>query len=400
MNRIVRLTALLLTVAALAACGEASVPATEEPLPADAIALDYYRGHYYFDAAVCDSLPARLVFDTGATGLCVDSTWLARSGWKPRRLGQARLSGAGSATESVPLLLDTLAFRVDTLRLESRHTAVVDLKSILGRRADGIFGPDYFAGRCVLFDLGRGYMRGIDADTLAAAGFSRAETQRRGNDLFVRVRVRFDAARVVEGWFLLDTGCGSELVVNAPAARRAGLDGYEGRRLCYATVAGGIGGASEIEICRADSVAFGGRTLAGVPVGISRNASGYLSREDVAGVIGNKLLERFLFAIDFAASVLWLRPAEGCYAPFAYEAAGIGTIDRTDSCAGWVVTGLCDGIAPEGLRPGDTIVACDGLPLAGGADLDSLLRRPGGHRIETVRGSGRTHYDVETKERL
>ena len=53
-----------------------------------------------------------------------------------------------------------------------------------------------------------------------------------------------------------------------------------------------------------------------------------------------------------------------------------------------------------GAAAADTIVACDGLPLAGGADLDSLLRRPGGHRIETVRGSGRTHYDVETKERL
>ncbi|HBX90900.1 hypothetical protein [Alistipes sp.] len=56
--------------------------------------------------------------------------------------------------------------------------------------------------------------------------------------------------------------------------------------------------------------------------------------------------------------------------------------------------------ATEEPLPADTIVACDGLPLAGGADLDSLLRRPGGHRIETVRGSGRTHYDVETKERL
>jgi hypothetical protein len=36
-----------------------------------------YNGHLYFDALVGDSLPARLIFDTGATGLYVDSLWLA-----------------------------------------------------------------------------------------------------------------------------------------------------------------------------------------------------------------------------------------------------------------------------------------------------------------------------------
>ena len=50
-----------------------------EPLPKDAIAFHYNGGHLYFDATVCDSLPARLVFDTGATGLYVDSLWLTQS---------------------------------------------------------------------------------------------------------------------------------------------------------------------------------------------------------------------------------------------------------------------------------------------------------------------------------
>lgn len=72
----------------LAACGGAGVqhsaaPPDSELLPEGAVAFRYHRGHLYFDATVCDSIPARLVFDTGATGLYVDSLWLARSGVAP-----------------------------------------------------------------------------------------------------------------------------------------------------------------------------------------------------------------------------------------------------------------------------------------------------------------------------
>ncbi len=402
MKRALLHAVLLLTCMLSAGCvgRSASDNAEAEPLPAGAVPFGYNRGHIYFDARLCDSLPARLIFDSGAVGLHVDSLWLVRSGLQLRRLGRAHLRGAGERGQEVSLVLDTLSFGVDTLRLESCMTPVFDLKSLLGRQADGIFGVDYlsrFAESCVLFDLRQGYLQAVNPDTLAEAGFRRIPAVKQGDNLLVEASVQFDDKRVVTGRFLLDTGCGTTLIVNAPAARKADFAGYAGRKVRYTTDAGGVGGDSKSEMCRVAAVEFGGRTFASVPVSVSCDVSGYLAREDVAGVIGNPLLERFVFAIDFAAPALWLHPVETCDERFSCETAGFTAIDRTDICDGWVVTGLFDGIAPAGLRTGDTVVGWDGMPL-----VDGWMQKPGHHRIEVVRDVENMNYEyeIEIKEIL
>ena len=134
MRRTLRTAVLLLGAVLSAGCGGAPSPADAggDALPEGALPFDYCRGHLYFEARLCDTIPARLIFDSGAAGLHVDSSWLSRSGWSPRRLGRANLEGAGRQRREVPLVLDTLSFAVDTLRLESRMTPVHDLKAILG----------------------------------------------------------------------------------------------------------------------------------------------------------------------------------------------------------------------------------------------------------------------------
>lgn len=400
------LFAILLSVCVLSVgCGGTSASGTvePEPLPDGAVPFDYHRGHLHFDARFCDSIPARLIFDTGAVGLHVDSLWLACSEWSPRRLGRANIWGVGSQRKKVQLILDTLTFDVDTLHLESRMTSVLDLKAIAGRQADGIFGLDYlnrFADSCVLFDLRRGYMRAVNPDMLADAGFRRFPLDKQGDFLLVDACVRFDDERVVDGRFLLDMGCGTTLIVNTPAAREADFSGYAGRQVHYATIAGGVGGESETDICRAATVDFGGQTFAAVPVSVSCDDSGYLAKEDVKGVIGIQLLDRFVFAVDFATPALWLHWTEACDEPFPYETAGFTAIDRTDICDGWVVTGLFDNIAPAGLRTGDVVVGWDGEALALHAHADSLMRISGRHSIEVKREGKNADYEIEIKEVL
>ncbi len=405
MKRTLLSTVSLLFCVLAVGCGGTSASLTDgaEPLPDGAFPFDYHRGHLYFDARFCDSFPARLIFDTGAVGLHVDSLWLVCSGWSPRRLGRANIEGAGSQRKEVQLILDTLSFDVDTLHLESRMTSVLDLKAIAGRQADGIFGLDYlnrFADSCVLFDLRRGYMRAVNPDTLADAGFRRFPLEKQGDFLLVDACVRFDDERIVDGRFLFDMGCGTTLIVNTPAAREADFSGYAGPRVHYATIAGGVGGESEADICRAATVDFGGRTFAAVPVSVSCDDSGYLAREDVKGVIGTQLLDRFVFAVDFVTPALWLRRTEACDERFSYETAGFTMIDRTDICDGWVVTGLYDNIAPAALRPGDVVVGWDGEALVSNAHADSLMRVSGRHRIEVKREGKNADYDIEIKEVL
>lgn len=387
----------------LAACGGAGVqpPAAPAPelLPEGAVAFRYHRGHLYFDATVCDSIPACLVFDTGATGLYVDSLWLARSGFAPGHAARGMIGGAGASVASTRILLEKLAFAIDTLRRESEMTPVLALKEVLGRQSDGIFGPRFLAQSCVEFNLRGGYMRAVSPDTLAAAGFSCVVVEKRDDRIYLPACVRFDAGHAAEGKFLLDMGSSAAVALTSPASRRAGFDTFGGKKIAYGTVSGGIGGASAHVCCRVEAVEFGGRTLAGVPVDVSRNESGFMSRDDIAGLIGTELLERFDLVIDFGAPAIWLRPAPGADAPFPVVRPGFSLIDRTDICEGWPVTGLYEGCAPEGLRPGDVVVEWDGVPV-GGMRIDSAVTAPGRHRMAALRGGVRTEYTFETKEIL
>ena len=188
----------------LAACGGAGVqhsaaPPDPELLPEGAVAFRYHRGHLYFDATVCDSIPARLVFDTGATGIYVDSLWLARSGVAPGRAARGMIGGTGVSVASMRILLEKLAFAIDTLRRESEMTPVLALKEVLGRQSDGIFGQRFLAQSCVEFNLRRGYMRAVSPDTLAAAGFACVAVEKRDDRIYLPACVRFDAGHAAEG---------------------------------------------------------------------------------------------------------------------------------------------------------------------------------------------------------
>ena len=83
------------------------------------------------------------------------------------------IGGTGVSVASTRILLEKLAFAIDTLRRESgQMTPVLALKEVLGRQSDGILGQRFLAQSCVEFNLRRGYMRAVSPDTLAAAGFA------------------------------------------------------------------------------------------------------------------------------------------------------------------------------------------------------------------------------------
>lgn len=397
-----RIAALCIIAAGMLAvsCGGGSRVA-DVWLPEGAVPFSY-DGHLLFKAVVCDSIPARLIFDTGATGLYLDTLWLAKSGYVPGRTVSALMPGGGGrAMSRVKVIRDSMSLQVDTIVWRTGGMVpVIDLKGILGRDADGIFGQKFLADQCVEFNMRRGYMRSVDADTLVAAGFIRCEVDKRNDRIYVPARVEFDSEHAVEGVFVLDMGCGGTVIVNSPAAKRAGFGSFGGRKVGYSTVSGGIGGDASSLFCRADSVLLGGFRFGEVPVEVSRNESGFLAREDVMGLIGNELLERFDFAVDFSAPALYLRPSEGHGEPFGFVKCGFSAIDRTDICDGWIVTGIYEGYCPQGLRQGDVVIEWDGIPLKGYAKTDSLMHAPGRHVFRILRGGETMEFETETKEIL
>ena len=109
----------------------------------------------------------------------------------------------------------------------------------------------------------------------------------------------------------------------------------------------------------------------------------------MAGIVGNGLLERFSFAIDFGAPALWVRPRAEAGKPFDFVTPGFSAIDR-----------LFDGLAPQGMQPGDIIVSCDVVRMVDSAAADTLWKAPGRHELGIVRGGVSSVCTAHTKEIL
>jgi len=109
------------------------------------------------------------------------------------------IGGTGVSVASMRILLEKLAFAIDTLRRESEMTPVLALKEVLGRQSDGIFGQRFLTQSCVEFNLRRGYMRAVSPDTLAAAGFACVAVEKRDDRIYLPACVRFDAGHAPEG---------------------------------------------------------------------------------------------------------------------------------------------------------------------------------------------------------
>ncbi|MFR7707643.1 MAG: hypothetical protein ACLUZZ_00275 [Alistipes inops] len=326
-GRTTRRASFLWVAVLLAACGgPADQPSAEVAavvLPEGAVPLEY-DGHIRFEATVGDSVPARLLFDTGAAGLYLDSLWQERSGiGAETRTETWMAAGAGTQPVRCGVLFDEITFRMDTIVHTSRMTPLLDFRGMLGRGSYGIFGLQYMSGYCVEFDLKEGWMRAVSPDTLRQAGFVRYPLEEE-NGRSSSVRVRAAAG-----------GRGRLLIPDRNAVDdRAGCRIVRPDAVLYRTISGGVGGSAASLCLRADSVWFCGSEFAGVPVDVSLNRTGALSRTDMVGIVGNGLLERFSFAIDFGAPALWVRPRAEAGKPFDFVTPGFSAIDRTDIADG------------------------------------------------------------------
>lgn len=138
-GRTTRRASFLWVAVLLAACGgPADQPSAEVAavvLPEGAVPLEY-DGHIRFEATVGDSVPARLLFDTGAAGLYLDSLWQERSGiGAETRTETWMAAGAGTQPVRCGVLFDEITFRMDTIVHTSRMTPLLDFRGMLGRGA-------------------------------------------------------------------------------------------------------------------------------------------------------------------------------------------------------------------------------------------------------------------------
>ena len=333
----------------------------QKPLPEGAIAFDY-SNHLYFDVVLRDSVPARMIFDTGNTNLLIDNKLFKEYFAPSETLQRTIIQGTGNSLEAVYRDTSDWKYSIGEYNQTEQGAIIMDLQKILGNEADGMFGMEFMRGRKVEFNYADGYMLILPQEAQPAEGYTCVKCKwldNRQARMVMPISLKINDAVSFDGNFLVDIGSSGGVSLNSSLVAKLKLNRVltDVRKKIYDT--GGVGGSRTDYIFTAKGISVAGCELKDVVTDFSGNTQGMMANDSFDGLVGNALFERFDVIFDFAKCEIWLRPNKNFNTSVNFD-SGMTLTPQED---GWVVNGLVEGgnAHRAGVRRGDKIIAINGL---------------------------------------
>ena len=333
----------------------------QKPLPEGAIAFDY-SNHLYFDVMLRDSVPARMIFDTGNTNLLIDNKLFKEYFAPSETLQRTIIQGTGNSLEAVYRDTSDWRYSIGEYNQTEQGAIIMDLQKILGNEADGMFGMEFMRGRKVEFNYADGYMLILPQEAQPAEGYTCVKCKwldNRQARMVMPISLKINETVSFDGNFLVDIGSSGGVSLNSSLVAKLKLNRVltDVKKKIYDT--GGVGGSRTDYIFTAKGISVAGCELKDVVTDFSGNTQGMMANDSFDGLVGNALFERFDVIFDFAKCEIWLRPNKNFNTSVNFD-SGMTLTPQED---GWVVNGLVEGgnAHRAGVRRGDKIIAINGL---------------------------------------
>ncbi len=335
----------------------------EQPktLPEGAIAFDY-SNHIYFDVVLRDSVPARMIFDTGNTNILIDNKLFKEYFAPSPTLQRVVIQGTGNSLEAAYRDTSDWKYSIGEYSQTEQGATVMDLQKILGNEADGMFGMEFMRGRKVEFNYADEYMRILTSEAQPDEGYTCVKCRwldNREARMVMPIGLRINDAVSFDGNFLVDIGSSGSISFNSSLVAKLKLNRVltDVKKKIYDT--GGVGGSRTDYIFTAKRISVAGYEIEDVVTDFSGNTQGMMANDSFDGLVGNAFFERFDVIFDFAKCEIWLRPNRNFGITKRYD-SGM-TLTPQEDC--WIVNGLVEGgnAHKAGIKRGDIITSINGL---------------------------------------
>jgi hypothetical protein len=314
----------------------------------NSVKFEMYGELIFVPVQVNGAGPFRCIFDTGCNATQINEQRARELNVKLRGGTKNSIEIGGAKVEN---------FHVDEYPFE-------ELERHVGCRIDGIVGSDFFGRFVVEIDYSEHRLNLYDPNTYHYTGTEQPIPMRISRG-FVFVSCDLQAgSEPAEGEFLLDSGGGGALDLNAPFCIANHLLEDVGKTISVRTFGGD--GTKEDAIGRLRSFRIGRFALANPVVFLPVKAKGESRRSDYAGAVGGRILRRFKLTIDYAHERIFLDPNANLQEPFETDMSGLGLQVRGPDLSIIRVAEVRENspAAEAGLRKGDELISIDGDPAA------------------------------------
>ena len=369
----------LLCVALAVPC---AAPALAGRFTPASIPFDLYDNHVWLAVAVNGSAPLDFLLDTGASAPLLDRDAATRAGVAPGRATDHGSVGTGEASVTLQAARDV---RLDLHGVDvSAHTTYVmpldGLMRVLGRRVDGVLGPELLRQRAVRIDYEHHEITLADPDSLpgVAAG-DMIPLELRGGRPFVRATITLTAGAPVQGLFVIDVGDGSALSLHTPFVTRHQLLAAAWRTIGHYTH--GLAGRSPERLGRIETLQLGHLVVRGPLTAFAQAERGSAADRSYDGAIGGEILRRFTVTFDYPHHRVFMQPNASFAEPFTPDMSGLSLVTGEAGGAAVEVEQVADEspATEAGIREGDRLEAIDGVAVSGHSldEIRGLFRQEG-----------------------
>lgn len=322
-------------------------------------------GHFYIYATINDSIEGRFLFDTGASGLYLDSTFVSQhSSIIKSNLDTARMRGAGATGyKQVFLIKDTVNIAVGNYAHNFTNSPILKLTDINGENIAGIIGNQFIQNQILIIDNKRSVLT-IDS----IANQKEYETEIPFNYIDGRIYLPVDL-NIKENQkstanLLMDLGCADAIILNSQYFNSIESQYILSEEIIDYTIlyGGALGGNSNGGELRITSVKLGNDIINNPIISFSKDTLGAFSKTNYDGLLGNEILDRYNYAIDYRNKKLYLKKNENSKKPFKSSLSGFYAMKTNDIATVMSVYYQSDAYK-NGIRLGDTIVSINNKKL-------------------------------------
>lgn len=272
---------------------------TSVPLP-----VRYVDGHIYVRAAINGGAPAWFILDSGSSANLFHEPNVADLDLEV--VGSLPTKGIGGFEEVSLVRPDSIV--IGDLVLHNQVAGVLDLSGLAGsvQPMGGILGYDFLSRFPMLIDYQQPSVTVYNPETFVPSDS--------GSTVPFHLSMGIPTIRAeilgIGGDFIVDLGNPYGVILHTPFVERENLEERLDDIRGFGTGTGGIGGSVTGRSAYAASMAFGEVRLSSLRVILAGESSGMTGSAEIAGNIGNRVLEGFKVLFDYGHQRLVFFPTE------------------------------------------------------------------------------------------
>ena len=216
----------------------------------------------------------------------------------------------------------------------------------------------------------------------------------------IEAQLFFRQHQPIEGKFLIDTGARSELIISSPTVIKYNLPDFIGDHYVLRTKVGSSQKKAKIMFGRLHSFEFAEQQFDNVPTVLSSTQEGVLSFDDIDGIIGNRILQRFNLTFDYQRGMMYLEPGKNFTRRYKINSSGFSIYFKKGQP---FIKDIVDRSPARraGLKEGDQIISVNGElveNMAKQAIRSSFFEVDAVVKLVILRGNKYKYTEIRLKE--